>query len=316
MDRRDKSVFGADQLKLFLGIIIIIILGLSLFFQYYNKATTKKNKELDEQLLTAYNNYAETAANYADLSKRYSRYSAIDDGLNNIRKEYQSYQKQLEDLVVSKKINKKIAYVSFDDGPYELTYKVLETLKKHNVRVTFFVIGEKRGYLTDKKRDDLYQREFYDGHIIANHTYSHAIFNGLYRDVSSYITSSMKLDQHIYKLTGYKMSIWRFPGGPVTARINLGKIDYKKVISEMIKRGYAGNVSWTAADGDGSNPGANIDITYNNFVKSINERIEVVLFHDYSNSTYKILDKALDYLDSKGYIIMPLFDESRVVKKE
>lgn len=316
MDRRDKSVFGADQLKLFLGIIIIIILGLSLFFQYYNKATTKKNKELDEQLLTAYNHYVETAANYADLSKRYSRYSAIDDSLNSIRKEYQSYQKQLEDLVVNKKINKKIAYVSFDDGPYELTYKVLKTLKKHNVRVTFFVIGEKRGYLTNKKRDDLYQREFYDGHIIANHTYSHAINNGLYKSVDSYIDSSMKLDEHIYKLTGYKMSLWRFPGGPLAVTLRLGNTNYKKIIKEMIKNGYSGHVYWTAADGDGSNPGLTTDITYNNFVKSINERIEVVLFHDYSNSTYKILDKALDYLDSKGYIIMPLFDESRVVKKE
>jgi len=64
--------------------------------------------------------------------------------------------------------DKKVA-LSFDDGPDpEWTPKILDILKKYNVKGTFFMIGEiAEDYV------GVMQRVFREGHEIGNHTWSH-----------------------------------------------------------------------------------------------------------------------------------------------
>lgn len=60
--------------------------------------------------------------------------------------------------------------LTFDDGPSPVfTPKVLDILKQYNVRATFFVLG-KWGELYP----DIIKREQREGHLIANHSYSHS----------------------------------------------------------------------------------------------------------------------------------------------
>jgi peptidoglycan/xylan/chitin deacetylase (PgdA/CDA1 family) len=60
-------------------------------------------------------------------------------------------------------------YLSFDDGPNsEITPWVLETLKKHNAKATFFCIGKKA-----EENAAILNRILADGHSIGNHSYSH-----------------------------------------------------------------------------------------------------------------------------------------------
>ena len=65
-------------------------------------------------------------------------------------------------------ISKKIAYLTFDDGPSKNTDKILETLDKYNIKATFFVMGPsynlKNSYL---KKIVQY------GHTLAIHSYEH-----------------------------------------------------------------------------------------------------------------------------------------------
>ncbi len=59
--------------------------------------------------------------------------------------------------------------LTFDDGPTpSCTPELLEILRKSKVQGTFFVIGEQA-----ERHPDLLQRAVADGHVIANHTYSH-----------------------------------------------------------------------------------------------------------------------------------------------
>jgi peptidoglycan/xylan/chitin deacetylase (PgdA/CDA1 family) len=59
--------------------------------------------------------------------------------------------------------------LTFDDGPTLLrTPKLLEILRRFNVPATFFVIGREA-----ERHPELLQRAVADGHLIANHTYSH-----------------------------------------------------------------------------------------------------------------------------------------------
>jgi peptidoglycan-N-acetylglucosamine deacetylase len=59
--------------------------------------------------------------------------------------------------------------LSFDDGP-DPTYtpRLLDTLREHDVRATFFVCGEMVSYWPD-----LVRRAVDEGHVIGNHTWTH-----------------------------------------------------------------------------------------------------------------------------------------------
>ena len=60
-------------------------------------------------------------------------------------------------------------YLTFDDGPTPgVTEWILATLKRHNAKATFFVLGKNA-----EKYPDLYAKILADGHRVGNHTYSH-----------------------------------------------------------------------------------------------------------------------------------------------
>ena len=52
-----------------------------------------------------------------------------------------SKHKLIED---SQKDNKKVIYLTFDDGPSKLTDEFLDILKQNNVKATFFLIGNQK----------------------------------------------------------------------------------------------------------------------------------------------------------------------------
>lgn len=65
----------------------------------------------------------------------------------------------------------KVVALTFDDGVEENTTKVLDVLKKHNIQATFFLVGSKV-----EKHPHIVKRIVNEGHIVANHTYSHSGF--------------------------------------------------------------------------------------------------------------------------------------------
>jgi len=64
---------------------------------------------------------------------------------------------------------KKVLYLTFDAG-YEngCTEKILDTLKKHDVKAAFFLVG---GYI--QRNADLVRRMAEEGHTVGNHTMHH-----------------------------------------------------------------------------------------------------------------------------------------------
>ncbi len=77
------------------------------------------------------------------------------------------------------KTDKKVIALSFDDGPNPpYTNKLLEILKRHGVRVTFFMPAK-----NIEKFPELVLEILADGHIIGNHSYSHQFSNN-YRSLS------------------------------------------------------------------------------------------------------------------------------------
>ncbi|MES2762569.1 MAG: polysaccharide deacetylase family protein [Bacteroidota bacterium] len=58
--------------------------------------------------------------------------------------------------------------LTFDDGPHTNTTKVLEVLKKYNVKAVFFIIGKN---IMGNER--IMQQIITEGHLIGNHSFSH-----------------------------------------------------------------------------------------------------------------------------------------------
>ena len=60
-------------------------------------------------------------------------------------------------------------YLTFDDGPIpESTPFILETLRKYNIKATFFMVGE-----NVLRHHDLYNQIVAEGHQVGNHTFNH-----------------------------------------------------------------------------------------------------------------------------------------------
>ena len=98
-------------------------------------------------------------------------------------------------------------YFTFDCG-YEggLTNKILDTKKKKNVRVVFFVTGT---YARDNQ--DLIRRMIAEGHIIGNHTWSHP--DCPQKNLLEVQDDIFKCNQYMKDTFNYDMKLFRYPYG-------------------------------------------------------------------------------------------------------
>ncbi|MET0934695.1 MAG: polysaccharide deacetylase family protein [Luteibacter sp.] len=80
-----------------------------------------------------------------------------------------------EALVLTRTRDDDIRYLSFDDGPDPAhTPRLLDTLARHQVKASFFLVGEKI-----EQYPEIVQRIVAEGHMIGNHSYSHWSFRNM-----------------------------------------------------------------------------------------------------------------------------------------
>jgi peptidoglycan/xylan/chitin deacetylase (PgdA/CDA1 family) len=97
--------------------------------------------------------------------------------------------------------------LTFDDGPDpDHTPKILDTLKKHNIKATFFVIGAKA-----KKYPELVKRIRDEGHRVGNHSMTHQDFSAI-SDSTAY-RQILQSAETISKVAEQKVDLFRFPEG-------------------------------------------------------------------------------------------------------
>lgn len=104
--------------------------------------------------------------------------------------------------------------LTFDDGPSEYTLQILDILKKHQIRATFFVLGQ-----TIPGREAILQRVVNEGHVLGNHSWSHP-YN--YHDRFAAIQEIDRTDNIIHQHTRVRSRYFRPPGG----YLNNGLADY------------------------------------------------------------------------------------------
>lgn len=288
MESRSGKLFG---LVIFFQVCFIV--G-SLYFLFFLKNDSVKLNSKIQELSSK----IDDGDNYNLIDEEINFYQNIDTEINNKYEEYYNNISLLEQKILNNETDVKIAYLTFDDGPYDLTYQVLDTLKANNVRATFFVLG-KSGV------EDRYQRIVNEGHTLANHTYYHNISGGLYDSVDSFISQVKGLEDYLYGITGYRTTLVRFPGGSPTA----GSLK-DGIIEQLHNNGY-NYVDWTSETGDGSSKKLALKDTWTWYQDTTRDKnIIVLLMHDYNYSTFNNLQRIIDDLRDRGFIFLPLNNKS------
>lgn len=200
----------------------------------------------------------------------------------------EEYQKALAEGIVNAVnlfFNPKIMYLTFDDGPSEEnTNKVLDILKEHDIKATFFLVGE-----NVEKHPETARRIVEEGHSIGIHCYRHD-YDELYESVDSYVEDFEKARNIIYEVTGVETNMFRFPGGSVNS---YNKDVYQDIIDEMTGRGYI-YYDWNASLEDAVKKSTPEELIYNARSSTLGRKKVIMLGHDVVYNTTLCLDELIE----------------------
>lgn len=185
-------------------------------------------------------------------------------------------------------------YLTFDDGPCENTLKVMDILDEYQIKATFFMNGQE----SDLAKE-VYSRAVEDGHVLANHTYSH-VYKSIYESWDRFYEEILKMEQCVEQQTGYTVAkIIRFPGGSNCGRESVMR-EIKGRLDELGYRYFDWNVSGEDAI-YADVPGSEV---YQNVMRYIEgKKVAVILLHttNKTNGTVEVLPDIIDYLLKEGY---------------
>ena len=170
--------------------------------------------------------------------------------------------------------------------------KILETLEKEDVKVTFFMVGD-----WIEKNSEAAKKIFEAGHELANHSYNHPHVNNLNYDKN--VEQINKCSDLIKSITGKESTLYRGPYG-----------EYNDTVLQAAKDTNHIAIQWS------------IDtLDYNSLTgEQMWERIEpklengsIILMHNGTENTAISLEMIISNIKAKGYNIVPV---SELIYKE
>jgi len=180
--------------------------------------------------------------------------------------------------------------LSFDNGPDpDVTPAVLDVLLKHDVRTTFFVVGDK---LRDPGRYDLCRRARDEGHWIGNHTFNHLVPLGLSRHKAASAFEIGRTQELIGDLADRRKLFRPFGGG---GHINKDLLD-EQAYELLQKEGFT-CVLWNVVPRDWELPEEWTEVAFRMF-----DEVEwpLVVLHDITTGAMKHLDEFMARARDKG----------------
>ncbi|MCY6483535.1 polysaccharide deacetylase [Clostridium aestuarii] len=273
-----------------IGRLFFIVFVVLLSVAGVTEAKVIKMQRKNGNLKTQINDIETNKKNLAEKNKKL---------LANIEEKQNLYKKKME--------NVKIAYLTFDDGPSSNTQDILDILDKYDIKATWFVNAHKNLEYLYKKIDE-------NGHVIANHGYSHD-YDKIYKSVDSFKENAKKLEEFISNITGKPMSkMIRYNGGSNNTKSHRygGNDIMTKIIKEMDKEGYV-YFDWNVDSTDASKYRQDKDkivssvLNYSKRKKQAN-----ILMHDLNpkTTTVQALPEIIEGLQKQGFIFDVLSENS------
>lgn len=283
-ERRIKKNKERQRRNLLLSTISLLIL-FSLGFFIGGKISYKKNIVV---------NAANSKSNVNDKDQKKLDQEAMNKRESNVNPNNTKDNGAFDPY---KSDGKKVVYLTFDDGPStNNTPKILDTLKKYDIKATFFVIGQ-----SAEQNKDLVKREISEGHVVANHTYSHDM-NYIYSNPKFLINDLDKGNSVLKGIIGekYNLKLIRFPGGSFGKKL--------EPFREGVKKAGYHYVDWNDLTGDAEHNNVPVINLVSEVKKYADQEHLVVLMHDApaKTTTVQALPEVIEYFKSKGYTFQTL----------
>lgn len=243
------------------GLILLGVVLATIFLMFYlkGKSTTMTVKVVEESIKQ------NTTQKQNDLSKQHP-----------IKKE----------KTASKPIGK-VVYLTFDDGPSQLTGQFLDILKEHDIKATFFMQGVN---LQNKSFEESVKRATQEGHYIGGHSMSHDS-KRLYTD-GQFVPEMIETLTLIHDITGTNPKLVRPPYGSVPG---LNSKQLRNEIAEADIKVWdwtIDSLDWQLKD----NPNRIVENIKNGTVRDV----EVVLMHE-NTQVLQVLPEIISFYKEKGY---------------
>jgi peptidoglycan/xylan/chitin deacetylase (PgdA/CDA1 family) len=178
--------------------------------------------------------------------------------------------------------DKKIIFLTFDDGPHILsTPFILDELKKYQAKGTFFCIGK-----NVSEQPQLYRRILEEGHRVGNHTQDH---------LNGWKTADKKYFQNIQRATSFIDSdLFRPPYGRITRfqveNLTSNPLNFRIIMWDVLSADFDKKIALNKCSENViryARPGS------------------IVVFHDSQKAFDKMtfaLPKVLQHFSEEGYI--------------
>ncbi len=182
-----------------------------------------------------------------------------------------------------KKRKRKVAYITFDDGPIpEVTPWVLDTLDRYGIKATFFFVGD-----NVRKHPHLYEEVKRRGHSYGNHTMHH---------LQGFKTTRLRYMRDITEADGLiDSTLFRPPHGLMRwSQAKAIKNHYNIVMYDLVTRDYS------------------IKMTPQEVFRNVTRYARngsIIVFHDSlkaERNMKEVLPRAIEWLQNEGYELLPL----------
>ncbi len=250
-------------------------------------AKAKSDEKMQHQEL-----HKEDAKPSHSPKKKANREQAVD-------KQIESQEERDKEAAKNKEESeRKVAYLTIDDGPTEVDGEILDLLAEYGAKATFFMLEPPM-----RQFPDVVKRIVEEGHVPALHGVTHDV-KKFYRSKQSVLDEMHAAQKTLEELTGVRATLIRTPYG---SSPNMTPA-YKQAVAEHGYQLWDWNVDsrdWKYTNGK--------------YVEHAIQQIEyvskkgedpIILIHS-RRTTLNHLPKLLDYLVEQGYSLEGL-DESMV----
>ena len=199
-------------------------------------------------------------------------------------------QRFFPNIIWKKTTDEKKIWLTFDDGPEEeVTEFILKTLKKLNIKASFFLIGK-----NIQAFPELTKEIIKEGHIVGNHSFSH---------LNGFIS---KKEEYIYDIElGQKLINEKLVEMGITNKIKIFRPPYGRILPQQIKRLKENYkiVMWDVFSWD-FKKNISPEKIYNNVLDNVVEG-SILVFHNNNKSLDNLkltLEDTLVKLNERGFV--------------
>lgn len=183
--------------------------------------------------------------------------------------------------------DEKVIYLTFDEGlDNTQAEKNMDTLKKHNIKGTFFVT---KGFI--EANTDIVKRMVNEGHVVGNHTYNHPNMAQTAAENPEQFIKELAITEDTFKeLIGTEMDkVLRFPEGT----FNECAMDYAN------QMGYK-SIFWSFAYKDWAAEWNDKEYALE-WMKNYSHQGAIYLLHGVNVANADALDEFITYMEGQGY---------------